>query len=70
MFINQVIKSVLLVVGLSVVTGCSSNTRFHETQSARLDECNYMADKEYYECLKNQDKNFEKYKKQQSEQTK
>ncbi|TMO75036.1 hypothetical protein CWC17_06935 [Pseudoalteromonas sp. S3785] len=69
MIISQITKSALLLVGLSVLAGCSSDARFHEIQSARLDECNYKADKEYYECLEQQDKNFEEYKKQQSEQT-
>ncbi|TMO82269.1 hypothetical protein CWC16_00455 [Pseudoalteromonas sp. S3776] len=69
MIISQITKSALLLVGLSVLVGCSSDARFHEIQSARLDECNYKADKEYYECLEQQDKNFEEYKKQQNEQT-
>ncbi|MBQ4798776.1 hypothetical protein J8L73_06485 [Pseudoalteromonas sp. MMG006] len=70
MLISTFTKSALIVLGLSLLGGCSSDARFHEIQSARLDECNYKADKEYYECLENQDKNFEEYKKHQSEQTK
>lgn len=69
MLISQISKCTLLLVGLFILAGCSSDARFHEIQSARLDECNYKDDKEYYECLENQDKNFEEYKKQQSEKT-
>ncbi|MBH0055936.1 hypothetical protein I6F65_03095 [Pseudoalteromonas sp. SWXJZ94C] len=70
MFINKLKNSALLIVGLCVLAACSSETRFHEVQSARLDECNYKADKEYYECLDNQDSNYEEFKKQQQADTK
>ncbi|HDZ33882.1 MAG TPA: hypothetical protein ENH67_13555 [Pseudoalteromonas sp.] len=70
MFINKLKSSALLIVGLCVLAGCSSDARFHELQSARLDECNYKADKEYYECLDKQDSNYEEFKKQQQAETK
>ena len=68
MFFNALKLAVIATLAV-VLSACSSDARYHEIQSARLDECNYKADKEYYECLENQDKNFEEYKKQQSEQT-
>lgn len=70
MFINKLKNSALLIVGACVLAGCSSDARFHELQSARLDECNYKADKEYYECLDKQDSNYEEFKKQQQTETK
>lgn len=69
MIINKLNASLLFVAGLSLLAGCSSDARFHEIQSARLDECNYKADKEYYECLKLQEANFEEFKKQRAEKT-
>jgi hypothetical protein len=52
------------------MAGCSSDARFHEIQAARLAECKFKADKEYKECVTQQNDNFEKYKKQQAEQSK
>jgi hypothetical protein len=70
MIINKLNSGVLLAACLCVVAGCSSDARFHEMQSARLDECSYKADKEYYECLKQQEANFEKFKQQQADKSK
>ena len=49
------------------LSACSSDARYHEIQSARLSECNYMADKEYHECVKRQQDSYEEFKKQQAE---
>ncbi|NMR27342.1 hypothetical protein HH219_17685 [Pseudoalteromonas sp. NEC-BIFX-2020_015] len=57
--------SAMLVIFL---TACSSNSRYHEIQSARLGECNYMADKEYHECIKRQEDGYDEFKKQRAEQ--
>ncbi|WP_405598077.1 MULTISPECIES: hypothetical protein [unclassified Pseudoalteromonas] len=70
MFINKLKNSALPIIGLCLLAGCSSDARFHEFQSARLNECNYKADKEYYECLNKQDSNYEEFKKKQKAETK
>jgi len=65
MFINKLKNSGLFFIVIFILAGCSSDARFHELQSARLNECKLKADKEYYECINNQNDNFEKFKKQQ-----
>ncbi|MCQ8878313.1 hypothetical protein NQT69_09915 [Pseudoalteromonas shioyasakiensis] len=53
-----------------ILSACTSDSRYHEIQSARLDECNYMADKEYHECIKRQEDSYDEYKKNRAtEQT-
>jgi|TARA_E500000178_G_scaffold325231_1_gene352422 hypothetical protein len=49
-----------------VLAGCSSDSRYHEIQSARLGECSHMADKEYHECVKQQQDSYKEFKKQQT----
>lgn len=55
----KLLFSVLFVLSLSA---CTSDSRYHEIQSARLNECNYMADKEYHECVKRQESGYDEYK--------
>ncbi|CAM3771587.1 MULTISPECIES: hypothetical protein [Pseudoalteromonas] len=53
-----------------ILSACSSDSRYHEIQSARLGECSYMADKEYHECIKRQEDSYDEYKKNRAtEQT-
>ncbi|KTF11505.1 hypothetical protein [Pseudoalteromonas sp. 10-33] len=70
MVINKLKTAAVFIIGLPILAGCSSDARFEQLQSARLNECNYKADKEYYECLKEQDSNYEEFKKQQVEKSK
>ncbi|WP_372762650.1 hypothetical protein [Pseudoalteromonas sp.] len=70
MVINKLNRYLLACAGVFLLSACSSDARFHEIQSARLDECNYKADAEYYECLKLQQSNFAKFKQQQAEKEK
>lgn len=51
-----------------LLSACASDSRYHEIQSARLDECNYMADKEYHECIKRQEDSYAEYKKNRADQ--
>jgi len=67
MRLNRVKLSLMISIGV-VLGGCSSDARYHEIQSARLGECNYMADKEYHECIKRQEGSYDEFKKQ-AEQT-
>ncbi|MCF7517952.1 MULTISPECIES: hypothetical protein [Pseudoalteromonas] len=67
MFLNA-LKFTGIASMFLLLTGCSSNARFHELQSARLTECNYLADKEYHACVKRQQDSYENFKKQKSEQ--
>lgn len=46
-----------------ILSACTSESRYHEIQSARLGECSYMADKEYHECIKRQEDSYDDYKK-------
>lgn len=62
MFFNRLKLSITLCCSLALVA-CSSDARYHEIQSARLGECNYMADKEYHECIKRQEDSYDEYKK-------
>lgn len=66
MFFNA-LKFVALAALLVMLSACSSDARYHEIQSARLNECNYLADKEYHECVKRQEDGYEEFKKQQVE---
>ncbi|MGO2478316.1 MAG: hypothetical protein ACTH7Q_08120 [Pseudoalteromonas sp.] len=67
MFFNRLKLGFILCSGL-VLSACSSDARYYEIQSARLGECNYMADKEYHECIKRQEGRYGEFKKQQTEQ--
>lgn len=62
------LKCAFILCALFVISACSSDARYHEVQSARLGECNYMADKEYHECIKRQEDGYDEYKKQQTPQ--
>ena len=66
MFINKLKVHALLIAGVFILAGCSSDSRFEQLQSARLNECNYKADKEYYQCIKEQESNYEEFKKHQA----
>ncbi|WP_194441059.1 MULTISPECIES: hypothetical protein [unclassified Pseudoalteromonas] len=66
MFFNALKLAVIATLAV-VVSACSSDARYHEIQSARLSECNYLADKEYHECVKRQQDSYEEFKKQQAE---
>lgn len=57
------LKYLVSAVVVLFLTACSSDARYHEIQSARLGECSYMADKEYHECVKNQQGSYDDYKK-------
>ena len=59
------LKWVVSASAVLLLTGCSSDARYHEIQAARLGECSYMADKEYHECIKRQEDGYKKFKKQQ-----
>lgn len=66
MFINKLKVYALFMIGVCILAGCSSDSRFEQLQSARINECNYKADKEYYQCIKDQESNYEEFKKQQT----
>ncbi|MBQ4833357.1 hypothetical protein J8L70_08920 [Pseudoalteromonas sp. MMG010] len=68
MVTNKSTKLSACCVFLALVAGCSSDARFHEIQAARLAECKFKADKEYAECVEQQNDNFEEFKKQQVQQ--
>lgn len=63
--LNNNLKYLLSLSVIVVLAGCSSNSRYHEIQSARLGECSHMADKEYHECVKQQQDSYKEFKKQQ-----
>ncbi|HEA19191.1 MAG: hypothetical protein ACTH4U_09315 [Pseudoalteromonas prydzensis] len=64
------LKYVMSIVLVLFLTACSSDSRYHEIQAARLGECSYMADKEYHECVKRQQDSYDEFKKQrEAEQT-
>ena len=48
MFFNALKLAVIATLAV-VLSACSSDARYQEIQSARLSECNYLADKEYHE---------------------
>lgn len=64
MFIYK-LKSVLIFGIVLALCACSSNARYHEIQSARLDECAHMADKQYHTCIQRQQDSYKKFKEQQ-----
>ncbi|KPZ65987.1 hypothetical protein AN392_01064 [Pseudoalteromonas sp. P1-16-1b] len=64
--LNNNLKYLLSLSVIVVLAGCSSNSRYHEIQSARLGECSHMADKEYHECVKQQQDSYKEFKKQQT----
>lgn len=64
--LNNKLKYLFSLSALLVLAGCSSDSRYHEIQSARLDECSYMADKEYHECVKQQQDSYKEFKEQQA----
>jgi uncharacterized lipoprotein len=63
--LNNNLKYLLSLSVIVVLAGCSSNSRYHEIQSARLGECSHMADKEYHECVKQQQDSYKEFKKKQ-----
>ena len=63
--LNHNLKYLLSLSVIVVLAGCSSDSRYHEIQSARLGECSHMADKEYHECVKQQQDSYKEFKKQQ-----
>lgn len=64
--LNHNLKYLLSLSVIVVLAGCSSDSRYHEIQSARLVECSHMADKEYHECVKQQQDSYKEFKKQQT----
>ncbi|MEM6981657.1 MAG: hypothetical protein AAF510_01560 [Pseudomonadota bacterium] len=64
--LNNKLKYLFSFSALLVLAGCSSDSRYHEIQSARLGECSYMADKEYHECVKQQQDSYKEFKEQQA----
>ncbi|OLF74929.1 hypothetical protein AWH60_09850 [Pseudoalteromonas haloplanktis] len=64
--LNNNLKYLLSLSVIVVLAGCSSDSRYHEIQSARLGECSHMADKEYHECVKQQQDSYKEFKKQQT----
>ncbi|MFP3350188.1 hypothetical protein R0K04_02090 [Pseudoalteromonas sp. SIMBA_153] len=64
--LNYNLKYLLSLSVIVVLAGCSSDSRYHEIQSARLGECSHMADKEYHECVKQQQDSYKEFKKQQT----
>ena len=64
--LNNKLKYLFSLSALLVLAGCSSDSRYHEIQSARLGECSYMADKEYHECVKQQQDSYKEFKDQQA----
>ncbi|MCK8134242.1 MULTISPECIES: hypothetical protein [Pseudoalteromonas] len=64
--LNNKLKYIFSLSVLLVLAGCSSDSRYHEIQSARLGECSYMADKEYHECVKQQQDSYKEFKEQQA----
>ncbi|URR00512.1 hypothetical protein LOC50_14890 [Pseudoalteromonas sp. SCSIO 43095] len=64
--LNNKLKYIFSLSALLVLAGCSSDSRYHEIQSARLRECSYMADKEYHECVKQQQDSYKEFKEQQA----
>lgn len=64
--LNHNLKYLLSLSVIFVLAGCSSDSRYHEIQSARLGECSHMADKEYHECVKQQQDSYKEFKKQQT----
>ncbi|EWS96792.1 MAG: hypothetical protein ACPG5O_04375 [Pseudoalteromonas tetraodonis] len=64
--LNNKLKYIFSLSALLVLAGCSSDSRYHEIQSARLGECSYMADKEYHECVKQQQDSYKEFKEQQA----
>jgi len=64
--LNHNLKYLLSLSVIVVLAGCSSDSRYHEIQSARLGECSHMADKEYHECVKQQQGSYKEFKKQQT----
>ena len=63
--LNNNLKYLLSLSVIVVLAGCSSDSRYHEIQSARLGECSHMADKEYHEFVKQQQDSYKEFKKQQ-----
>ncbi|TMP60033.1 hypothetical protein CWB77_12315 [Pseudoalteromonas sp. S1610] len=63
--LNNNLKYLLSLSVIVVLAGCSSDSRYHEIQSARLGECSHMADKEYHECVKQQQDSYKEFKKQE-----
>lgn len=66
--LNKKLKYLLSLSVILLLVGCSSNSRYHEIQSARLGECSYMADKQYHECVKQQQDSYKEFKKQQADE--
>jgi len=64
----NILKLLFSVAIVFILSACTSDSRYHEIQSARLDECNYMADKEYHECIKRQEGGYDDFKKNQATQ--
>ena len=64
--LNHKLKYLHSLSVIVVLAGCSSDSRYHEIQSARLGECSHMADKEYHECVKQQQDSYKEFKKQQT----
>ena len=64
--LNNKLKYLFSLSALLVLAGCSSDSRYHEIQSARLGECSYMADKEYHECVNQQQDSYKEFKEQQA----
>ncbi|ALQ56859.1 Putative orphan lipoprotein [Pseudoalteromonas issachenkonii] len=64
--LNNKLKYLFSLSALLVIAGCSGDSRYHEIQSARLGECSYMADKEYHECVKQQQDSYKEFKEQQA----
>ncbi|WP_404344069.1 hypothetical protein [Pseudoalteromonas mariniglutinosa] len=59
-------KVLSVIVALLLLTACNSGARYHELQSARLNECSHMADKEYHACVKRQQDGYQEFKAQQA----
>ena len=64
--LNNKLKYLFSLSALLVLAGCSSDSRYHEIQSVRLGECSHMADKEYHECVKQQQDSYKEFKEQQA----
>lgn len=64
--LNKKLKYLLSLSVILLLAACNSNSRYHEIQSARLGECSHMADKQYHECVKQQQDSYKKFKKQQA----
>ena len=64
--LNNKLKYLFSLSALLVLAGCSSDSRYHEIQSARMGECSHMADKEYHQWVKQQQDSYKEFKEQQA----